>query len=251
MRKTGICKKIILVILLFSSLSVLNAQQSVGIDLGADFVSSYVWRGIRQTGISVQPSLGVSYNGFSLSAWGSTDFKSDSDGNSSFKEVDFTAAYEVNNFKIALTDYWWDGSGTYDYFRGAKDGYSGHMLEGTIAYTFPEQFPLSLTWNTFFLGKGNKKGADQKNSFSTFIEAEYPFAVKDLVDMSVAVGVSPWESPIYRNTGFAVTQVKIHAEKGIPLSSSFTLPVFADVIFNTNKHEEDVNFVFGISLTIN
>lgn len=250
MKKTGICKKIILVIFFISSLLTAHAQSDIGIDLGADLVSSYVWRGIRQTGISVQPTLGVHYKGFSLSAWGSTDFKSDNDGNSSFKEVDFTAAYEANGLKIALTDYWWDGSGTYHYFRGAEDGYSGHLLEGTIGYTFPEQFPLSLTWNTFFLGKGNKKGTDQKNSFSTFIEAEYPFAVKDIVDMSVAVGVSPWESPIYRNSGFAVTQVKLHAEKGIRFSDSFTLPIFADVIFNTNKHEEDVNFVFGLSLNI-
>ena len=51
-----------------------NAQSSFGVDLGADLVSGYVWRGVYQagSGVSVQPSLGLSYKGFSLKACGST-----------------------------------------------------------------------------------------------------------------------------------------------------------------------------------
>ena len=39
-----------------------------------DLVSSYVWRGVYQTGASFQPTLGFGIGGFSLTAWGSTDF---------------------------------------------------------------------------------------------------------------------------------------------------------------------------------
>ena len=44
-----------------------------------DLVSSYVWRGFYQTGVSFQPTLGLGIGGFSLTSWGSTDF----DGTSS------------------------------------------------------------------------------------------------------------------------------------------------------------------------
>ena len=39
-----------------------------------DLVSSYVWRGFYQTGVSFQPTLGFGVGDFSLTAWGSTDF---------------------------------------------------------------------------------------------------------------------------------------------------------------------------------
>ena len=54
-----------------------NAQQ---LNVQGDLVSSYVWRGMYQTGASIQPTLGFSVGNFSLTAWGSTDF----DGTSGF-----------------------------------------------------------------------------------------------------------------------------------------------------------------------
>ncbi len=53
-----------------------------------DFVSSYVWRGIYQTG-PFQPTLGFSAGNFSLTAWGSTSLSE------SNKEIDLTAAYKI------------------------------------------------------------------------------------------------------------------------------------------------------------
>ena len=47
------------------------AQEKVEATVGADLVSSYIWRGQDLGGMSIQPSLGVSYKGLSLSAWGS------------------------------------------------------------------------------------------------------------------------------------------------------------------------------------
>lgn len=52
-----------------------NAQEDrkVNISLQGDIVSSYVWRGMYESGASVQPSLGMTAGNFSLTAWGSTD----------------------------------------------------------------------------------------------------------------------------------------------------------------------------------
>ena len=44
------------------------AQDKVEASVGADFVSGYIWRGQDLGGVSIQPTLSVSYKGFSLSA---------------------------------------------------------------------------------------------------------------------------------------------------------------------------------------
>jgi hypothetical protein len=211
-------------------------------DLYGDAVSSYVWRGIKQTGFSIQPSLTFSLGDFSLGAWGSTDFNEGAD--QGFKEVDFTASYSVSDFTIAVTDYWWDGEGARHYFSSPREGYSGHMLEGSLSYKFSEKFPLSVGWNTFFLGEGNKK-ENGDNSFSTFVEFAYPFSLKDL-NLDFAVGFTPWESAVYGTTGFKFTQIKLGVSKNIKITESFTLPVFGNLIANPER--EDMHFVFGIRI---
>lgn len=246
MKVISLCKKIVLgIVLVVAGLGSLNAQSNeIDIHLSGDLVNSYVWRGLKQTGASVQPSLGVTYKSFTLESWASTDFGN----NDGFKEVDFTASYANKGFAVALTDYWWDGEGAANYFGGqTKNGNnSSHMLEGTLEYTFSEKFPLCLSWNTFFVGKGNKK-ENGKNSYSTFIEASYPFTVKD-IDFGLAVGVTPWKSVIYQTEKFSVTQIKLHASKTIKITDSFSVPIFGDIIFNPDKGNEDVNFVFGVTI---
>ena len=63
-----------------------NAQQ---FNVQGDLVSSYVWRGMYQTGASIQPTLGFSVGNFSLTAWGSTDFDGTSaSAGAAAKEID-------------------------------------------------------------------------------------------------------------------------------------------------------------------
>lgn len=241
MKISTLRKNICLVITFLSLLSVFSANaQSVGIDFGADLVSSYVWRGYKNAGASFQPALSASISGFSLGAWASTDLSS-KDGK---KEVDFTAAYENSGFKVAVTDYWWDGEGQERYFSSPHEGNNGHYLEATLGYTFPEIFPMSVAWNTFVLGKGNKKESG-KNSYSTFIELAYPFSVAG-IEMGVSTGFTPWESTVYGTDGFKFTSIALNASKNIKITDSFSLPIFGNIICNPNL--EDIHFVFGVSL---
>lgn len=226
-----------------SSLGYIHSQdiESVNVDLSADLVSSYVWRGFKQAGASVQPTLSAEYKGLSLSGWASTDIAGD--GN---KEVDFTLGYSVSGLTLSLTDYWWDGEGANRYFSYPEDGNSGHMLEAGVSYALSKSFPLSLSWNTFFLGKGNKK-ANGDNSFSTYIEASYPFQVKN-VDLSISAGFIPWESAVYGPDmdDFKFTSIQLCASKEIKINDRFSLPVFANII--TNPAVEDIHFVFGFTI---
>ena len=68
--KTTINNKlgVITVALLLSGLvpSTMMAQDKVEASVGADLVSGYIWRGQDLGGVSVQPSLEISYKGFSL-----------------------------------------------------------------------------------------------------------------------------------------------------------------------------------------
>ena len=43
------------------------AQDKVEASAGADLVSGYIWRGQDLGGVSIQPTLSVSYKGFSVS----------------------------------------------------------------------------------------------------------------------------------------------------------------------------------------
>jgi hypothetical protein len=243
MKISTLKKKVYLVILLSGLLSTIQiyAQSKIDVDLGVDIVSSYICRGMKVAGTSIQPSLSASVGGFSLSAWGSTDFS----GNEGTKEVDFTAAYETGGLKLAVTDYWDDGEGVYRYFSYPAEGNRGHLLEAIAGYTLPESFPLSVTWKTFFLGRGNKK-ENGDNSYSTYVELAYPFSVKGM-DMGISTGFTPWENAtLHTSKGFKVISVMLNASKSIKITDSYSLPVFARII--ANPAVEDIHFVFGISI---
>ena len=70
-----------------------KAQDKVEASVGADFVSNYIWRGTDCGGVSIQPSMGVSYKGLSLTAWGSVGIdKEDA------REIDLTLGYNTGGF---------------------------------------------------------------------------------------------------------------------------------------------------------
>ena len=235
-------KKIVLGLVLFGLVLGLStnksAAQGIEVDVSADLVSSYVWRGFKGAGASVQPSLSTSVDRFTLGAWGSTDFYG-----GGAKEADFYASYSLGGVEITVTDYWWDNDGTFRYFSHPNGG-DGHLLEGSLTYTLSESLPISLSWNTFIMGKGNKK-ADGKNSFSTYVEASYPFSIGG-VDMQIATGFTPWESVVYGTDGLKFTNILIRASKEVKITDSFTLPVFTQLI--ANPAVEDINFVFGVTI---
>ena len=208
--------------------------QKAEFSLGADIVSSYVWRGAYQTSAAIQPAAGVSVSGFSLSAWGSIPVTGVA------KEVDFTASYEISGLTIAITDYWWAGEDVYKYFM-YESKRTEHFFEGTIEYTLPiEKFPLSVSWNTMFAGGDYLSNGDR--AYSTYITASYPFKIQS-VDLGFSVGLTPWES-IYAED-FSVIHVGLKAAKDIKITDSFSLPIFGEVM--ANPRSEDIFFVFGVS----
>ena len=183
-------------LLFFTSFTCVMAQKD---DSGAtftvqgDLLSSYLWRGFYQTGASFQPTFAFSVAGFSLTAWGSTDF----DGYKS------------------------------------SEGAANKEIDLTAAYTF-----------------GQDKDEDGNQNYSSYVELNYPFRVK-MVDLTATCGFLPYTSyGVYTgaktNDGFAVTNVALKGSTAIKFSDSFSLPIFAQAIWNPRM--EDAHLVFGISL---
>ncbi len=48
-----------------------QAQDKIEANVAADVVSQYIWRGQECGQVSLQPTLGLSWKGLSLTAWGS------------------------------------------------------------------------------------------------------------------------------------------------------------------------------------
>jgi len=77
----------------------LKAQFTAGVDL----YSSYVWRGSKFAGPSVQPSVKLTTGGLTAGVWGSYDF-------TSYKETDPYISYSSPiGLSVGVTDYYYEG----------------------------------------------------------------------------------------------------------------------------------------------
>ncbi len=211
-----------------------TTAKAADLELGADLVSSYVWRGAYTTGASFQPNITLGLGDFSIGAWGSTPIGFSLEG---AKEVDFSVGYAIGDFSIGLTDYWWSGQGL-SYFED-------HYFEATLAYYFGDKFPLTLAVSTMFAG-ADKDEVTGDQLYSTYIDLSYGFAIKD-VDCAFGVGVSPMKGAY---TGayddeFSVCSISLSAAKSIPVTPTFDLPVFVQAIVSPSTN--DAFLVFGLS----
>lgn len=204
------------------------------VSLGVDLVSSYVWRGMYQTGPSIQPALGFSYAGLTLSLWGSSDFSISTDEHRS-KEFDLALSYENSGFTVVLNDYWWSGEG-HRYGRYSTD----HYFEGMVGFHFGESFPLNIAVSTFFAGGDRDEKGDQ--NYSTYIELGYDFNIKGF-SLTPSIGLSPWTG-MY-GTDFSVPAISLTARKDIKITESFSLPLFGQAV--VSPEHDDVFFVVGVS----
>ncbi|MEE1419608.1 TorF family putative porin [Alistipes ihumii] len=218
---------------------VIHAQPQTDISIGGDLVSTYVWRGVYQSGFSLQPEIGLSVGGFTVGVWGSTDLDN-------FKEVDLSVGYSVRGFSVGVTDYWWGGQRLGDgrfapYFKYGDT----HYFEGTLAYEFGEKFPLGISWSTMFAGADKKENGDR--AWSSYVELAYPFSVGS-VELTAAAGAAPWAAPAWLPggyDGFQISNVSLKASRAIPVSEKYEIPLFVQLAVNPQLNY--MNLVIGLS----
>lgn len=207
------------------------------VDLGADVVSRYVWRGTDfGNTAAVQPSLSFSQSGFTVGAWGSFDLSPV--GDAAVNENDLYASYAVETaagtFSLSVTDYYFSNPGN-DFFD-YDDETGAHVIEPGVSYSGPVSLSASI----------NAYGRDGENEI--WLEASIPFSVQT-VDLSLAIGGTPNDGAGYygtdADTDAALTKFSLSATKSLPITESFALPIGAS--YYLNPYSERSYFIFSIS----
>ena len=231
-------------LLLFVGTCLAPPAQAQSVDLGADVMSRYVWRGTDfGNAAAIQPSLSFSSGGFTVGAWGSFDI-SPVNGSSAVNENDLYASYafetSAGTFSVSVTDFYFSNTESkfFDY-----DNPGAHVIEPGLSYSGPVSLSASI----------NAYGRDGENEI--WLEASVPFSIED-VDLSLAVGGTPndtgdpAEGDNYygtdANTDAAITKFSLTASKSVGITDSFSLPMMAS--YYLNPYSERSYFIFGISL---
>lgn len=203
------------------------AQDKVEAVVGADFVSRYVWRGQHLGDVSLQPTLGLSYKGLSLTAWGSVGLSEPDDT----EEFDLTLAYAAGGFNIGVTDYWFNSPNERYFCYGAHS--TSHVFEANVGYDFG---PVGVQWYTNFAGNDGV-GNGGSRAYSSYVEVSAPFRLAGC-DWSAAVGAVPYATDFYSSAdGFAVTNVSLKASKDISVTERFAIPLFAGLAVNPSTEK--------------
>jgi len=211
------------------------AQDKIETTVATDVVNQYIWRGQDLGNVSLQPTLGVSYKGISLSAWGSVGLTNSADT----KEFDITASYSIGGLNIGVTDYWFNTPEERYFLYDAHR--TSHVFEANIGYDFG--FASLQAYTNFAGNDGVNK--DGKRAYSTYAEVSVPFNLVNC-QWSATAGCVPWYTTSYATTGFAVTNLSLKATKDIRVTDSFSIPVFGQVV--ANPCAQKAYLVFGFTL---
>ena len=198
--------KIIMIVMLTGIFSLHIRAQSVS--TGLDLVSTYVWRGTKLSGASIQPLLQFTKGGFSIGSWGSAGF----DG---FLEMDLFARYAFNfGLTAGLTDYYFPGTNYFDY---SKDT-GAHGYEINLGYNM-QGFSVSANYMLNEAGGAKTAGGDK------YFELGYTRK-----NISIFAGAGDgWHTP----TGeFGVVNIGLSAMKELQVSDTFRVPVKLSAILN-------------------
>ena len=194
----------------------LKAQFTAGVDL----YSSYVWRGSKFAGPSVQPSVKFTTGGLTAGVWGSYDF-------TGYKETDPYISYSSPiGLSVGVTDYYYEGDIT-DF----SDSTGSHALEVNLGYTIKG---LSLSGNYIV----NEAGGAASMGGDMYFQATYAFS-----SFSAFVGAgNGWHTS---DSKFNICNIGIQASKSIDLTEKFSIPVTGQIIVNPDKKQ--LFMVVGLS----
>lgn len=189
---------VLAIVAAFSLGTTMQAQEESAFSVGADLVSSYVWRGTQfGSGPAIQPGVSFATGGLEIGAWGSNSF----DFNEGF-EADLYAGYSFEfGLSLGFTDYYFGG----DWMDGDM-----HFFEPSISYSLGDFSILGA----YMMGDGVE---------DTYIEAGYAFG-----DVSVFVGAGDGQ---YTGGDFGLANVGMSYSKELSLGS-FALPMTGSVILN-------------------
>jgi hypothetical protein len=224
--------------------------------LGVDFVNRYIWRGfdLGAGAPSLQPNVALTAGGLTVGFWGAYSLTNEVDEGGvprPVDEIDFYGSYgfslnEAGSLSIGFTDYMnpsggipfsnfndWDEP---DDPEDPDDGPGAHDIEINVGYSGPENFPIALSFNIFAYGVEDNP---------IYFQLGYNTSIND-VGFSLFAGGTVDSSAYYGTDGFDMLNVGLTASKSIPITESFSLPIFGSVILNPSA--DHLFYVVGIKL---
>lgn len=198
------------------------------ITTGADFYSSYIWRGTKYgTGPAIQPLIKFSSPLVTAGAWGSFDFNG-------YQEADLFFSFSLPaGISAGMTDYYYPGLQYFDY----SDTSGSHAFEINLGFS---KGGLSLSANYILneAGGAGSAGGDKYFEIKYTIHSVYLFA---------GAG-DGWHSTDKSNgtDKFAICNLGIGAQKAIKITETFSIPVNGQIVFNPDR--EQMYIVVGFTL---
>lgn len=253
-----------------------NAQEKesgFSFEVGADLVSSYLWRGQNLGGLSIQPSITLDWRGLYLCGWANI-------GADNWKfeylnpELDITIGYANYGVALDLTHlYYFYGD---KYFKGLGDPnnqYGSSTIElhaGIDIGEWASIVPLTIDWYTTVLGydpvldedglpQYNENG-NAKRAYSTYIELGYDFHLPLGVVLGLKMGFTPWAGMYsdYENVWtngqtIGINNIQLRAEREFEIKSLY-INVWGEAMFNcygVNKNNIINTFGEGATQKLN
>lgn len=242
-------------------------------EVGADWVSSYLWRGQNIGGMAIQPMVTLDWKGLYVSGWANIGAD-----NWSFKELnpelDITIGYDNFGLAVDLTHLYYFGGDPYFGKGGfkAQEQTTSSTMEvhaGLHLGDLIEKVPLYMDWYTTIYGDDcyEDENGEWKRAWSTYIEVGYDFELPLGMILGARVGIVPWLSSysnyqeVWKNAQtVAINNVNLRLDREFELKHVF-LGVWGEMMLNCygldktnltttleNKGDQRLNWRIGASL---
>lgn len=238
-----------------------KAEVEFAYDAGAEIVSAYIWRGQYNGGLSFQPDVEIGFDGehtsLRVGAWaslGSSDwtFRKDQGDGSGFTrfmpELDIIGSFSVYGLGIGFNHYYYFGGSNFFSWRPVAelDGSNNtSTTEVWAGYNFGGLHDASgvyFNWYTTVAGQDlvyDANTGDPKRAWSSYFEVGYDYTFENIgLTLGAVVGMTPWESPIYGNSKFAVNNISLKINKEWEFDH-VTLDLFAQGSLNPDGVNKD------------
>ena len=246
-----------------------KAEVEFAYDAGAELVSAYIWRGQYNGGLSFQPDLELGFDAndgaveFRAGVWanlGASDWKFVNnqlpyvdeelnyiDPNTRFMpEVDFMARVSFFGASVGYNAYYYCNDGS-DHTQELWFGYN-------FSHFFGDKAGAYINWYTTIAGGGDRmletdlkkiaQGILERQAMSTYIELGYDYSFDFGLTVGGQIGISPWESPLYGNEKFAVTNLSLKLTQEWEFEH-VTLDLFAQGSLNPDGLDKESAYING------
>lgn len=239
-------KKLTLILALLSFALSARSQDKIEPTVGADIVSSYIYRGQKFANFSLQPYIGLSWKDFYFEVWASTALDQKQKYEYSQYEFDISLSYEYKDLHFGITDYYNFNCGC-PYFKYNGREETAHIFEANVGYTYKW---LSVDWSTVFAGYDgiNSKG---RRAYSSYLMLQADWQWLNLL-WNAELGIVPYCTDFYNednSDGFHINAIALKVGYPIPLGKKFEFPVYTQVMANPSS--SNFYFMVGCNFELN